>query len=393
MKQKQNRKGFRQITRWSLAALLTLFGPPALAVPENDTSNRPLPQVELAALVEEEKRPQSRPLDKSNRERDRTSWAVYLDNDFFVPGGSDRDYTAGLAVTLSGNATRNYLVSPDPLLGYIDRALVRPAANRIGLHSFEVGLTAFTPENTVASEPLPDDRPYSSLLYLSSTRAYVEPGTGRATTTSLTLGLLGLNLAGELQNAVHDITGNQEANGWNNQISEGGELTFRYSVADQKILGQQYGSHGTNYDFTSTLHGNVGYITDVSWGLSGRAGRLRTPWWTFTPQLGEYTERGSTTGMSHAASRHDEFYFWSGFNVRLRAYNAFLEGQFRDSAVTYNRSELNNVIGEAWMGVTREFSNGFRFSYFIRGQTAEIKSGPGSRDPIWGGVIFSFVTQ
>lgn len=347
---------------------------------------------QLAALVEEGKRPQRQPLDEAGKERDRTSWAVYLDNDVFAPGGRDRDYTAGLAVTLSGARTRRYVVSPDPLLGYIDRALVKPPASRVALHSFEVGLTAFTPENIAASEPLPDDRPYSSLVYVSASRAYVQPRSGHATTTSLTLGLLGLGLAGELQNGLHRAIGSEPANGWDNQISDGGELTFRYSVADQRIRASQYGSRRTNYDLTSTLHGNVGYITDVSWGISGRVGRLRTPWWTFAPQLGEYTERGSANGVSHSASRNDELYFWSGFDIRLRAYNALLEGQFRDSAVTYNRSELNSLIGEAWMGVTKEFNNGFRFSYFIRAQTSEIKSGPGSRDPVWGGVIFSFVT-
>ena len=44
----------------------------------------------------------------------------------------------------------------------------------------------------------------------------------------------------------------------------------------------------------------------------------------------------------------------------------------------FNRSELEHVIAEAWIGVTKEFSRGFSGSFFIRGRTEEIK-GPNKR--------------
>ncbi len=71
-----------------------------------------------------------------------------------------------------------------------------------------------------------------------------------------------------------------------------------------------------------------------------------------------------------------------------RLYNAILQGQFRDSEVTFSRSELEHVIGEAWIGVTKEFSRGFAGSFFVRGRTEEIK-GPNERMPVWAGIILS----
>ena len=83
-----------------------------------------------------------------------------------------------------------------------------------------------------------------------------------------------------------------------------------------------------------------------------------------------------------------EFFFYAGANVKLRGYNALLQGQFRDSNVRFGRDDLENVILETWAGVSYEFSNRLKVTSFIRGRTAEI-DGINSRDPVWGGFVFS----
>ncbi|GMR18189.1 MAG: hypothetical protein BMS9Abin33_0595 [Gammaproteobacteria bacterium] len=341
----------------------------------------------VALLVNQEKRPQYRPRDQRLNEKDTTGWAIYIDNDLLAPGGSDRDYTGGLSLTLSGKRATNFWLSADPVLHWIDRRLKLVNDDALTLHSFETGLTIFTPEDTRATHALNDDRPYSSLVYLSNTREQVNPAARTSLITTLAVGVLGLGIGEEVQNGIHRAVGSDETNGWDNQISDGGEFTFRYGVASQAIKASQYQSGGVDYEVTTTSKISVGYLTDVAWGVSGRLGRLRSPWWTFNPQLNEYSEKSSP--LPNTAKATDEFYIWTGFNLRLRAYNALLQGQFRDSAVTYNRDELQYVIGELWVGVTREFASGLRLSYFVRGQTSEIKEGSGSRNPVWGGLIIS----
>lgn len=71
------------------------------------------------------------------------------------------------------------------------------------------------------------------------------------------------------------------------------------------------------------------------------------------------------------------------------AYNAFLQGQFRSSEVEVSSSEVERIIGEAWLGVTWQISSEFRLSYVARYQTREIKSGPGNRDLLWAGFLVS----
>ena len=179
----------------------------------------------------------------------------------------------------------------------------------------------------------------------------------------------------------------KKTEGWGNQISQGGEFTFRYGVASQKIRSSRYLSDSMDYEVASTAKMSVGYLTDMAWGMSARLGRLNSPWWSFKPQLNEYSEKSS--GQANKKYSTDEFYLWTGFNIRLRAYNALLQGQFKDSKHSYNRNELKYVLGEIWLGVTRELSNGLRLSYFVRAQTSEIKHGSGSRNPVWGGLIIS----
>ena len=136
------------------------------------------------------------------------------------------------------------------------------------------------------------------------------------------------------------------------------------------------------------MEGSIGFSTDVNAGLSWRWGRINTPWWSFNPHQAEYINLGSPVVAKTKDDAHNEFYLWTGGNVKFRLYNAILEGQFRDSTVTFDRSELEDVIAETWIGVTKEFRGGFRGSLFVRGRTEEIK-GPKERNPVWAGIILS----
>ncbi|AJD47462.1 hypothetical protein S7S_05210 [Isoalcanivorax pacificus W11-5] len=315
-----------------------------------------------------------------------TGWALYVDNDVLTPRSTDRDYTGGFSLTLSGRRAAEWPLSLQPLLGGINHLLL-PATRGSGqvLHSLETGLTVFTPEDIEQESARHEDRPYASLLYVSNTAQHVEPWRDVAWTTTLTLGVLGLDLVADLQDSFHRVIGSTEPKGWDNQISHGGELTARYSLArQQKVFDGGWGN-GLNHETTHTLRTSVGYITDVSWGMATRVGLLRTPWWSFNPQLVEYAEKSVPVKRANTS----ELYLWGGFQIKARLYNAFLQGQFRDSEVTYARDELETFVLETWLGITQQFRSGLRLSYVLRGQTREISEGPASRNSIWGGVIIS----
>ncbi|MFV1984439.1 MAG: lipid A-modifier LpxR family protein [Thiohalomonadales bacterium] len=340
------------------------------------------------ALLETEKIPRYQPETNSKNNKGITGWSIYFDNDGLAGNNKDQGYSGGFSLSLTGAGVVESALSLDPVLGFIDNLFGMSNNNLAQLSSIEAGLTVFTPDSTEVSLPLPNELPYASLIYMSNNRSQINIIKKSALTTSFTLGFLGLKIAGDLQNSLHDLVGAAPVEGWDNQISAGGELTFRYSVAKQTILASDYNNNYIDFELTDTAKLNVGYLTDVLWGLSFRAGQLNSPWWSFNPELEEYTEK-SANAVSTSRNNASEFYFWGGLNFRLRAYNAFLEGQFRDSVVTYNRDELNRITAELWIGITKQFSNGFRASYFVRSQTSEIKEGPASRNLVWGGIILS----
>lgn len=318
-------------------------------------------------------------------------WSVYLDNDIFYPKFTDQDYTGGFSINITDNEVRQYWLSPDQMLGWLDALLPLERAAAPRLYSLDSGITVFTPENIEASDPLPGDRPYASLVFVSANRAYAEPGASRAWMSTLTLGVLGLRASAIIQEALHRMVHTDKPMGWDHQISDGGEFTLRYSLASQKMHRRgALGPESWQYEVKTTKSLSIGYLTDTAWGVSLRYGHLHSPWWAFNPQHTEYGEQATQPGLI-LPKGVAEYYVWGGFNIRLRAYNAFLEGQFRNSDVSFDRSELRYLIGEAWLGVTHEFEKGWRASYFLRGQTSEIKSGPASRATLWGGVIFGSV--
>ena len=63
-----------------------------------------------------------------------------------------------------------------------------------------------------------------------------------------------------------------------------------------------------------------------------------------------------------------------------RAFNAFLEGQVRDSDVRFESSELEPILFHLWLGATTTLKNGLSVSYSVHRQTEEIQHGRGARE-------------
>lgn len=311
-------------------------------------------------------------------ERDYTGVRIHLDNDLFAGGERDRDYTGGLAVTVSGAAARDGFLSLDPALARIDALSGGESAQVYSARQF--GLIAFTPKNIRSPEPQYDDRPYASLLFVSNGRVRVDADDRRAWSSSLTVGVLGLSLSEQLQSAIHDVVGSDKPRGYDHQISAGGEPTARYSLARHALWVAN--PNGT-IDVKATVQGSVGYLTEATAGLSMRVGRLDSPWWSFAPELTDYIAAPLPAMSTHG---RPERYMFVGARVKVRAYNAFLQGQFRNSVVRYSASELEPLLLEAWVGFAMQLLNQTQLSYSLNYQTSEVRDGIAERDVWWGAV-------
>lgn len=317
------------------------------------------------------------------------SWSIAIDNDLFSPSQGDRDYTGGLALTLNGAQTADYWWSLDPVLGAFDRLLLSgsedvPGANV--LPALQVGLITFTPQDLQATDVNREDRPYASLVFLTGARQYRGQDHRSSRYSELSVGVLGLSVTSDLHEAVHDVVGSDAPRGYDHQVSAGGEPTARYVTGGSTLRGQRLALGSRLLETRTTWELSAGYLTEASYAVSTRLGGINSPWWTFNPERVDYIARPAPVARGNGSS---ELYVWAGAKVRLRAYNAFLQGQFRDSDHTFGADEVDHVIGEAWLGVTNRFAGGNQVSYAVRYQTAEIRDGVGSRDPLWAGVTIS----
>lgn len=326
-------------------------------------------------------------------ERNDSGWAVYIDNDVMVSGGEiDQDYTGGISVALSGARAKEYFLSIDGLrkefnnwLG-LDNLYNKKA--HFNLHSFSYGLVLLTPADISLISPIFDDQPYASYFYIANSNEIVVPGDDIVYQSILSIGFLGLDLAESTQQSIHRLLDSDEPMGWDNQISSGGELTAKYTFAGQKILNRSQGSEFARHEFKLTGEANLGFTTNLSAGFNWRWGRITTPWWSFTPHLTDYINMGVPVVSDSEKTHAPEFFLWFGVNYQVRIYNALMQGQFRNSAVTFDDDELERTVKELSMGITREFSEGVRIGLFIRQRSAALEL-PNARKPKWGGITIS----
>ena len=88
-----------------------------------------------------------------------------------------------------------------------------------------------------------------------------------------------------------------------------------------------------SWDLAHSWDLNLGFQTNAGIGLSGRLGDLNSPFWS-TPY--DPINRGNFV----PAMKGDELYVWAAGRLRGVAYDALLQGQFRDSEVTVDYDDM-----------------------------------------------------
>lgn len=248
------------------------------------------------------------------------------------------------------------------------------------VRSFSLGSVNYTPDDLSDPNPIHNDRPYASILYLSNKR--VRANSQSALGVELQVGFLGLSIGESVQSAVHhayrSVAGTDEPvepKGWKHQISNGGEPTLRIRLTNSQRL-----AHASWWDLAATGTLSLGYQSNISAGLSGRIGKLASSFWSlpFDP-----INRGNL--LPNKIGRGNELYFWGAYRLRLVGYDALLQGQFRDSTVTFTGDEIERVIHEGAVGVAWGIDE-WQLSFSINGKTPELQNIASQRNHYWGGI-------
>lgn len=270
---------------------------------------------------------------------DRATWSFVWENDYFA--NTDRNYTNGVRVAyLSG------LKQPEGVSSFLAYDLLgadREAGVRRG---FAVGHSIFTPEDTLATEPLPDQHPYAGWLY--GEYSVVVQQRQRVQQITLQAGVVGPAAQGEwVQNNWHDIIGGDPVNGWDNQI--GNEPGFVLSYDRQFRSVYDIGDNGFGADITPTIGASLGNVdTRARGGLTLRIGNdLRNDY-------GPPRVRPALAGAGFFSPVDDfSWHLFIGVNGSAVAHNIFLDGSlFRDGDPSVDKKVL---VGEVQAGLALQF--------------------------------------
>lgn len=319
-----------------------------------------------------------------------SGWSIQIDNDSFNGSSNDHDYTGGIAVSLFGSRVEDFAITINPILNWLDRYSsihqTEDGKRLPGSVAMQFGLIAFTPDQLDAPTALLGDRPYANLVFLTNSRFSVDVIRSVAYQSHLTVGALGTPAVEWLQNGIHEMFDSTQPMGYKFQISDGGELSARYALARHSLIST--GSiYGGRLEITQSTELSVGYLTEISVSVSARLGRFSSPWWTFAPERAAYIQQPVPSDLRSDRRRQgNERYVWAGVGLRARLYNSFLQGQFRDSAVTVPRSRLRILIPEMSIGLSTSLKDRWQLTYSLRLQGPEIRSGPAARGMIWAGI-------
>ena len=270
-----------------------------------------------------------------------------------VVGGTDRNYTNGVELS--------YLSVEEHLWNWFRAGSnVLPGVSnedhvRVGL---SLGQSIFTPDDTEATQPLPDQRPYAGWLYAGV--AVVANRRNELDTWVLNLGVVGPSAYGEeVQNGFHDVIGDADAKGWDNQLEDefGYQLLYEHrwrNIGGSKHLGPLQADFSPHVGFSL---GNVATYANV--GITLRIGTdLRN-------DFGVPRIRPSLPGSAFFQPR-DGFgwYVFAGIDARAVAYNIFLDGDASTYDVNIDK-ETFVYDGQAGLAVVwRKFR--FAYTYVIR---------------------------
>ena len=308
---------------------------------------------------------------------------LYIDQDLLVPfSNEDRDYTMGMAIEFFW-AKEEGLYPLDNLVRSASKWLGMNNSNNEIIYSFMLGSVVYTPDDLSTSLPVFDDRPYSSLIFLSNKRVLTDHR--KALAAEVSIGLLGSNVAEVLQTQLHTayraVSGSDEPvnpQGWSHQISDGGELTMRLRLSGS-LLQPDFSRKG-RWDVTTSYGLSLGYQTNLNVGVAVRAGSIKSPYWSlpFDP-----VNRGNFL----PSAPRQEWYLWSALRSHLIIYDVLLQGQFRDSDVQFSADQIERVVFDGAVGLTIGFDKS-QFTFSVNAKSADLKFM--SRQQVWGGLNFLF---
>lgn len=291
-----------------------------------------------------------------------STWGFVWENDYFA--NTDRNYTNGVRLSyLSG------FKKPHGFTKFCAENLLGAGPETGIRRGFAVGHSIFTPEDTLASNPLPGQHPYAGWLYGEYSVVVEQPHSIDQVT--IQAGIVGPAAGGEwVQNNWHQLINGAQVNGWDNQIGNEPGLVVSYDriIRAERALGDS----SLSVDVAPTFGVSLGNIeTQGRLGLMFRFGDdLRNDY-------GPPRVRPSLAGGGFFSPADDfSWYVFAGAEGRAIAHSIFLDGSLFDDNDPSVPSKV--LVGDFQGGLVMQFRRAqIAYTYVLR--TKEFDGQPNSQ--------------
>ncbi|TAJ37054.1 MAG: lipid A deacylase LpxR family protein [Reyranella sp.] len=306
------------------------------------------------------------PRTSATEDEQRSIYTFQVENDVFNRlARTDRDYTSGLRVGWLSPALTEMLpglVAATTVPTFFGEAAATSVIRRVAV-SF--GQNIYTPEDTYATQPIYNDRPYAAWLYGSVALQYTykrpDPKTGtdepvRLDTLQLDVGVIGPAAGGSfVQNNWHTLIGVSPTYGWANQLHNEPTLGLAFERRWRTGRSVLIEDPKLEFDFIPRIGAALGNVaTYASAGGTARIGKnLRDD---FGPTRARPALPGSEAFIGDGSFG---WYLFAGLDAQVVGRNIFLDGNTDGDSLSVGHRPF---VGEAQVGFALLYG-GVRFTY------------------------------
>lgn len=306
------------------------------------------------------------PRASATEDEQRSIYTIQIENDVFNRfGTSDRDYTSGVRLGWLSPAITEM---PPGLVAMttVPTFFGEPAADSvIRRFALSIGQNIYTPENTWATYPIYNDRPYAAWAYASFALQYTykrhDEKTGRdepmrLDTLQLDVGVIGPAAQGEfVQNNFHTLIGVAQSYGWANQLHNEPTIGIAFERRWRTGRAVLIEDPKLEVDFIPRMGASLGNVSTYA-GVGGTARIGKNLREDFGPTRARPALPGSEAFIGDGSFG---WYLFAGFDGSAVARNIFLDGNTDGNSL---RVSHRPFVGELQAGLAVLY-RGVRFSY------------------------------
>lgn len=284
-------------------------------------------------------------------------FGIQFDDDFLFIGNRDEQYTGGLEFEYIQKSEKRKT----------KRGVFNPIANGQRYFTGAFGAYLYTPYNVSDSLIILNDRPFSSYIYTSFGYVSFSSDFKKRIAAEVFLGILGSELPGKIQSAVHTVGESPPTFGWDNRIAAKETFIPNFRLTYQEKLLTIGAIEALPFDWVQ-----LGSYFEVNTGLymNNLTGGLRLSLFNSVPKANSKFKYQLKSELAQKAPQ----FKWTGYflpQFQMVLQNTTLQSlPWLNSPYTVTPDLMNRAVWILEGGLFTQYKR-FHFNYMVQARSKE----------------------